>query len=130
VSVPYEKRNIPRYTGPCAACNEVFTGHYARRICDKCRPGAYRLCQQANSKVQQAIKSGKMEDPWEANLQCADCGGRASLWEHRDYAKPFDVEPVCYRCNIKRGPGKRSLGVPTETLPSIARHLAKRKPLP
>ena len=40
------------------------------------------------------------------NFPCTDCGGPAREYDHRDYAKPLEVEPVCHRCNIRRGPGK------------------------
>lgn len=100
---PYEQRKIPRYTGPCAACGETFTGHYARRMCDPCRPGAYRLCQQANAKIQQAVKRGLLPDLRKVSVPCVGgCGRPASLWK----------------------------GVPDTTLPSIARVLASKKPLP
>ena len=39
-------------------------------------------------------------------VKCVDCGNRATDYDHRDYAKPLEVEPVCHRCNMKRGPGK------------------------
>ena len=34
------------------------------------------------------------------------CGGMAEQWDHRDYNKPLDVEPVCRSCNMRRGPAK------------------------
>ena len=37
---------------------------------------------------------------------CVDCGSKATCWEHRDYEKPLEVDPVCASCNKKRGPGK------------------------
>lgn len=42
-----------------------------------------------------AVKSGK----------CWDCGRMASCWDHRDYTKPLEVEPLCRSCNRRRGPG-------------------------
>lgn len=38
-----------------------------------------------------------------ASQDCADCGGQATCYDHRDYRKPLDVTPVCSRCNIRRG---------------------------
>lgn len=35
--------------------------------------------------------------------KCVDCGKKAVHWEHRNYARPLLVEPVCRSCNIKRG---------------------------
>lgn len=37
---------------------------------------------------------------------CVDCKKRRAVhWEHRDYNKPLEVEPVCRSCNYKRGQG-------------------------
>jgi hypothetical protein len=33
-----------------------------------------------------------------------DCGAKATAYDHRDHAKPLDVQPVCDSCNSKRGP--------------------------
>lgn len=35
--------------------------------------------------------------------KCVDCGEPAKHWEHRNYARPLIVEPVCHSCNLKRG---------------------------
>lgn len=35
---------------------------------------------------------------------CVDCGAPAKHYDHRDYLRPLDVEPVCVRCNLRRGP--------------------------
>jgi len=37
-------------------------------------------------------------------IECVDCGLRAVNYEHRDYNKPEEVDPICVKCNIKRGP--------------------------
>lgn len=39
-------------------------------------------------------------------LSCTDCGKPAVLYDHRDYSKPLDVQPVCKSCNNKRGSAK------------------------
>jgi hypothetical protein len=41
-----------------------------------------------------------------AQLRCVDCGDWANNWEHRDYSKPLEVDPVCDSCNFKRGPAQ------------------------
>lgn len=38
-----------------------------------------------------------------AGLRCVDCGSPATVYEHRDYGRPLEVEPVCNPCNSKRG---------------------------
>lgn len=57
------------------------------------------LCQREVSK---AIRRGELTRA--AEHRCVDCGKQARDWDHRDYNKPLDVEPVCHRCNILRGP--------------------------
>ena len=57
----------------------------------------------AYSLLQSAKKSGKI--PTHVGLDCADCGAEAIGYDHRDYSKPLDVDPVCYGCNAKRGQG-------------------------
>lgn len=52
--------------------------------------------------VAMAIKDGYLHRP--NTLTCLDCGATAQGYDHRDYNKPLDVEPVCHACNIKRGP--------------------------
>lgn len=37
-------------------------------------------------------------------IPCVDCGAPARDYDHRDYNRPLDVEPVCRRCNMRRGP--------------------------
>ena len=38
-------------------------------------------------------------------MLCADCGKQADRYDHRDYGRPLDVEPVCLKCNAARGKG-------------------------
>lgn len=38
---------------------------------------------------------------------CVDCGKPATDYDHRDYAKPLDVQPVCRGCNVRRGVAMR-----------------------
>lgn len=55
---------------------------------------AYRM-------MQKEVKSGKIVRA--AGLVCVDCGGTATCYDHRDYRKPLQVEPVCFGCNRSRG---------------------------
>lgn len=52
--------------------------------------------------VSNAVKAGKLPHPH--TQKCVDCGRWAQVWDHRDYNKPLDVEPVCRPCNYRRGP--------------------------
>jgi hypothetical protein len=56
----------------------------------------------AISLVQRAIRRGEM--PPAKALICVDCGKPALEYDHRDYSKPLEVEPVCSSCNHFRGP--------------------------
>lgn len=53
--------------------------------------------------VREAIKAGLLSPP--EGLNCADCSAPAFCYDHRNYHKPFEVEPVCHGCNNRRGPG-------------------------
>lgn len=57
----------------------------------------------AAAKVAAAIRRGDLP-PIDEQTPCVDCGGRATEYDHRDYSRPLEVEPVCHRCNILRGP--------------------------
>lgn len=56
----------------------------------------------AHSRVKKAIDSGKLRPP--AELTCVDCGMQAEQYDHRKYSEPLNVEPVCRKCNLRRGP--------------------------
>ena len=49
-----------------------------------------------------AVKAGIL--PKQRSQLCVDCGDMARSYDHRDYMKPLEVEPVCVSCNNKRGP--------------------------
>ena len=36
-------------------------------------------------------------------LKCVDCKRKATVYDHRRYLAPLVVEPVCHKCNTKRG---------------------------
>jgi hypothetical protein len=54
--------------------------------------------------VAASIRDGYLPKP--STLTCLDCGASAQVYDHRDYNRPLDVEPVCHACNVKRGPAK------------------------
>jgi len=37
-------------------------------------------------------------------VKCTDCDNKAQVYDHREYSKPLEVDPVCKSCNMKRGP--------------------------
>jgi len=67
----------------------------------------------ANAKVFWAVKCGKL--PHISTQKCADCGEQAEHYDHRDYDQPLEVDPVCRKCNARRGP-------------AIGQHLKKYPP--
>lgn len=56
---------------------------------------------EAHYQVARAIRHGTLPRP--SDFSCADCSRQADRYDHRDYAKPLDVAPVCRRCNCRRG---------------------------
>jgi hypothetical protein len=98
----------------CSFCNEQIVGrHHLAKTCLPCatysneRTGAMA----AINAVAKAIKSGKLAPV--KTLICVDCGSTAQCYEHRDYNKPLEVEPVCRKCNFRRGsaiPLKNNIG--------------------
>lgn len=59
-------------------------------------------CHQAHRFARLAVRNGYLKDP--TALTCVDCGAPAKVYDHRDYNKPLDVDPVCHSCNATRGP--------------------------
>lgn len=57
----------------------------------------------AHAAVQSALRDGRL--PPVRELKCVDCGRQAECYDHRDYLKPLDVEPLCKRCDLQRGKG-------------------------
>jgi hypothetical protein len=51
--------------------------------------------------VQKAIAKGLLARPTE--FTCTDCARPATRYDHREYRKPLQVEPVCGSCNVMRG---------------------------
>jgi len=65
----------------------------------------------ATKVVSQAIRDGKLQHLSKKEshgLLCQDCNNPAQCWDHRDYSKPLNVDPVCFSCNLKRGSGKHA----------------------
>lgn len=58
----------------------------------------------ARGLVRDAIARGDLAP--QSECLCFDCGKPAEDYDHRDYAEPLDVQPVCKSCNGRRGPGR------------------------
>lgn len=87
---------------------------------DKYYPRKFRqekpLAVKAHQKVANAVHAGRI--PRADSQKCVDCGGRAYCYDHRDYTKPLEVEPVCGGCNKKRGPAHPYIASPAGSTPS------------
>jgi hypothetical protein len=83
--------------------------------CEPCRPAQIvrsgpilpderkQIRQAAHALVARAVYDGRLPHP--SGNRCADCAEfMASEYDHRDYTKPLQVDPVCRACNSKRGP--------------------------
>ena len=65
---------------------------------------AQRLKAAAHDAVSGAILRGDLA-ALDGAVRCVDCRKAATDYDHRDYFRLLDVEPVCKPCNIKRGQG-------------------------
>jgi len=63
--------------------------------------------QRAMAAVAKAKKEGILL-PLDGSIQCMDCDKPAAHYDHRDYLRPLDVDPVCVRCNFRRGSAKNN----------------------
>jgi Zn finger protein HypA/HybF involved in hydrogenase expression len=86
---------------PCVHCGSTTDTRGSIAFCPPCRGVHFAAQQRAGSAVRKAIRIGMLKSP--ALLPCADCGGEATQYDHRNYAKPLEVEPVCRSCNARRG---------------------------
>lgn len=96
----------PKPGEACRTCGYV-SHDFRQRACVNCAQvkGIYRKYgtgqNAAHSLVAKEIKAGRLPSP--KTLPCADCGKPAHGYEHRDYNRPLDVEPICRACNTRRG---------------------------
>ena len=112
IAGPMRKRE--RHPVFCDVCHTDLT--YTRpsgRFCPRCaeRYSAIRcnvfaryrpLAGKAIAAVKQAVAAGELPR-LDGSVLCVDCGKPARNYDHRDYRKPLDVEPVCMSCNKQRG---------------------------
>ena len=61
----------------------------------------------AKKAVYKAVRDGRLKPI--KSMICIDCAAPAECYDHRDYLKPLEVEPVCVSCNLKRGPGLNAI---------------------
>ena len=101
-----------KHTDGCIICGKprpsvINASHY----CSSCRGVVANI----RKVVARAMADGDIPRP---SGQCVDCGQPATCYDHRYYSLPFEVDPVCSRCNTNRGPavdvaelGRAALGL-------------------
>lgn len=91
----------------CRECSEYFIdGCNSARRCRTCSSARTLKLRKAGTiahlLVAVAVRDGRLPRP--STLQCVDCQWQtAEVYDHRDYDKPLEVDPVCRPCNTKRG---------------------------
>lgn len=89
----------------CIRCRtEISERHKLARMCCACASDNFNspLMRQAHLEVSRARIRGDLPNP--STLKCVDCGAPACQYDHREYAKPLEVDAVCRSCNVRRGP--------------------------
>ena len=99
---PIEIQCLPSEIQTEKAC--IICGRWARtrwaKYCWDCLTG--RKPSSVESAVAAAIRRGGLRPA--KDFACVDCGAPARHYDHRDYNKPLEVEPVCVSCNLRRPP--------------------------
>jgi hypothetical protein len=99
----------------CPDCGGVANGklHTCIIHCERCGHAASMrrndLKNRAHRRVARAVSRGQLAHP--TTFKCTDCDIPAFCYDHRDYEKPLEVEPVCRGCNARRGPANQRLRV-------------------
>jgi len=102
----------------CQSCGFGFDAaslhrRFSKQRCAPCQRQQWKAAERAIGAraamkvVAKAVRGGRIQPA--AAFACADCSDAAAVYDHRDYTKPLQVEPVCLRCNARRGPAFWSL---------------------
>ena len=90
---------MKRQRNPCIVCGRPVASLLPiARYCGVCRAAVADIRRGIHRQIQAAAL------PHPSEFDCSDCGKPATEYEHRYYALPLEVEPVCTSCNLKRGP--------------------------
>lgn len=78
--------------------------------CDACRNlrNLWSEVLSGRSAAQSAVSRAKRDGilPSAEGMPCSDCPRTAECYDHRDYGRPLQVDPVCRSCNSIRGHAK------------------------
>lgn len=100
------KRDAETPKRHCKACGSVIARdrmNISPYCSTRCASEVNAISNRACRKVKQAVAAGHIA-PIVEGTKCVDCGGQAQEFDHREYCKPLAVDPVCHRCNLRRGP--------------------------
>jgi hypothetical protein len=96
----------PRAPMDCARCAKPLPllRHYKQYICAQCAidRNTPKNGFDAHKMVELAVRLGYLKPVSEC--LCVQCGAQATDYDHRDYNKPLEVEPLCRGCNVTRPP--------------------------
>jgi len=102
-------RKFKPFKSVCDRCNSKYTIHHKvdkdrLNFCHKCRNNHHRKSIKCSATVKKAVDYGVLPR-LDGTVYCKDCGDIADRYDHRDYDKPLEVDPVCGACNNLRGYG-------------------------
>ena len=90
-------------TKRCLICETDYQGRHNQMFCEyRCQRIGVKIQLRASYEVWKAVRRGDL--PPAKALRCTDCGSPALEYDHRNYGKPLEVQPVCRLCNVRRGP--------------------------
>ena len=96
-------------TVTCQHCGETRQRFSKSKYCLSCNwAKRHPLAGTASNLVSCAVQRGDL--PRVDTLICTDCDKQATDYDHRDYNKPLEVDPVCRGCNGRRGPAHPYIG--------------------
>ena len=81
--------------------DEILNREHAAKLCWDCQNHEKNGGNRASAIIRKAIENGHLVSA--KTLDCFDCGAPAHCYDHRDYNKPYVVQPVCRKCNYRRG---------------------------
>lgn len=110
----FRERMTPQVRECCDCKCNFRPNHVIQMRCLHCSAsGAYaQIRNAAHAAVYKAVRKGLIPSLKIHDIACVDCGNSATDYDHRNYDKPLEVEPVCRACNLRRGPA-------TYTLPDV-----------
>lgn len=127
-------RRMPQWIGKCVTCGAEARFYDFAGECKACKTARVRryrpLAQKAHRLVRDARLAGQLQ-ALDGRVLCVDCKCEpAAVYDHRSYAKPLEVDPVCRPCNVKRGPAIEVVPHLSPIARYLRRSLARRKASP